>query len=64
MEQRIRYRINKKTGAFKLETLGGYTQNGCQQTLEAVASAVGATGNNGGDKDDYIEDVQAQIDLG
>lgn len=63
MEQRIRYRINKKTGEFKLETLGGFTQNGCQQTLEAVACAVGANGKDGGDKDDYIEDAQALVDL-
>ena len=52
MEQRIRYIINKKTGAFKLETLGGYTQDGCHQALEAVAAAVGATSKDGGDKDD------------
>jgi hypothetical protein len=63
MEQRIRYRINKKTGEFKLETLGGYTQDGCHQALEAVAAAVGATSKDGGDKDDYIEDVQAMVNL-
>lgn len=63
MEQRIRYIINKKTGEFKLETMGGYTQNGCQQTLEAVASAVGASSKDGGDKDDYIEDAQAFVNL-
>ena len=63
MEQRIRYIINKKTGEFKLETMGSYTQNGCQQTLEAVASAIGATDKDGGDKDDYIEDTQVFVDL-